>query len=387
MKCHLWGKCETEPDVHYEGGELRVFDHVEVTGISLFEMDRMLESQVGAIGDKKYHILIEEHGFRLLEHDRELHAYCVDQFEYGRVVELYIEVSFSELLASQWGSDIDDEDFVLEDEYDESDSQYTLGSDSGEFSGKDSDYEQNSDDNDYEENVDHNLEWLGVENHRKEQLKRNEKKECVEETRGQTVSNSDTDDHNSDMDVAPDSGSDIDSLQGSDEEGHCRPFMYDPKHADNPNLEIRQVFTTFKEFKEAVRTWNIKRGRPFKFIKSDTIRCRAICPKKGCDWCIYARKMKGDGRLEVRTFQQKHKCGFSYHNKSVKSGWVGRKYVNIFRENPKMDYASFKNLVMKENKCYLSRHQGYRAKKIGRELGQVVMWTGTISCTNISMKS
>ena len=163
MKCHLWGKCETEPDVHYEGGELRVFDHVEVTGISLFEMDRMSSS----------------------------------------------------------------------------DSEYTLGSDSREFSGKDSDYEQNSDDNDYEENVDHNLEWLGVENHRKEQLKRNEKKECVKETVGQTMSNSDTDDDNSDIDVAPDSGSDIDSLQGSDEEGHCRPLMYDPKHADNPNLEIR----------------------------------------------------------------------------------------------------------------------------------------------------
>lgn len=77
VKCHLWGKCETEPDVHYEGGELRVFDHVEVTGISLFEMDRMLESQ-----------------------DRELHVYCVNQFEYGRVVDLYTEVSFSELLAS-----------------------------------------------------------------------------------------------------------------------------------------------------------------------------------------------------------------------------------------------------------------------------------------------
>lgn len=280
MKCHLWGEYETEPDVHYEGGELRVFDHVEVTGISLFAMDRMLESQIGAIGEKKYHILIEEHGFRLLKHDREMHAYCVDQFEYGRVVDLYIEVSFSELLASQWGSDVDDEDFELEDEDDESDSKYIEGSDSREFSGKDSDYEQNSDDNDNKENVDYNLEWLGVENHRKEQLKRNEKKECVEETRGQTVSNSDTDDDNSDIDVAPDSGSDIDSLQGSDKEGHSRPPMYDPKDADNPKLEIRQVFTTFKEFKEAVRTWNIKRGRPFKFIKSDTIRIRAICPKK-----------------------------------------------------------------------------------------------------------
>ena len=139
--------------------------------------------------------------------------------------------------------------------------------------------------------------------------------------------------------------------------------MFDPNDANNPKLELRQVFTIFKEFKEAVRIWNIKRGRPFKFIKSDTIRVRTICPKKRCDWCIYARKMKGDGRLKVRTFQQKYKCGFSYHNKSVKSGWVGRKYVNTFRENPKMDYASFKILVMKDNKCYLSRHQVYRVKK------------------------
>ena len=95
----------------------------------------------------------------LLKHDRELHAYCVDHFDYGRVVDLYIEVSFSELLASQQGSDIDGEDFVLEDEEDESD-EYNGGSDSGEFSGKDSDYEQNYVDNDYEENVYHNLECL-----------------------------------------------------------------------------------------------------------------------------------------------------------------------------------------------------------------------------------
>ena len=48
-----WEKCETELDAQYEGRELGIFDHVEVTGISLFEMDRTLESQVRDFGEKK----------------------------------------------------------------------------------------------------------------------------------------------------------------------------------------------------------------------------------------------------------------------------------------------------------------------------------------------
>ena len=56
------------------------------------------------------------------------------------MVDLYIKVSFSELIEAQWGSDIDDADFVLGDE---SDDEYHLGSgsDSGEFLEKDSDYD------------------------------------------------------------------------------------------------------------------------------------------------------------------------------------------------------------------------------------------------------
>ena len=53
MNCYIWKKYETEPDVHYEEGELRVFDHVETIGISLFEMNKMLENQLQVVGDKK----------------------------------------------------------------------------------------------------------------------------------------------------------------------------------------------------------------------------------------------------------------------------------------------------------------------------------------------
>nr|XP_027103297.1 uncharacterized protein LOC113724609 [Coffea arabica] len=147
--------------------------------------------------------------------------------------------------------------------------------------------------------------------------------------RKQMSSDTKSDDDNSDVDAAPDSDSDIGSDRGSDEEKSLRPLVFDPKDENNPKIKLRQIFSFFKELKEAIRTWNIRRERSFKFIKSDNIRVRAICPKDGCDWCIYARRMKGDGRLEVRTFQKKHKYGFSYHNKSVKFGWVGRRAKKI----------------------------------------------------------
>lgn len=136
-------------------------------------------------------------------------------------------------------------------------------------------------------------------------------KECVMNSKRQKPrplqmhSDSVTDDDNSDLDATPDYGTDNESVRGSDEDDRLRYHLYDPKDSNNPKIELGQLFTSFIEFKEAVRTWNIRRGRPFKFIKSDIIRVRPIYPIEGCDWCISVRKMKGDSRLEVRTFKSK----------------------------------------------------------------------------------
>lgn len=53
MRCYLWSKCVHEPNENYEGGKMKVFDYVEVIGIGLFEMDRMLEKEANVYGDKK----------------------------------------------------------------------------------------------------------------------------------------------------------------------------------------------------------------------------------------------------------------------------------------------------------------------------------------------
>ncbi|KAL3512669.1 hypothetical protein ACH5RR_025386 [Cinchona calisaya] len=43
MRCYHWGKCKHEPSETYKGGEITVFDEVELSGISIFELDRMVE--------------------------------------------------------------------------------------------------------------------------------------------------------------------------------------------------------------------------------------------------------------------------------------------------------------------------------------------------------
>ncbi|KAL3519366.1 hypothetical protein ACH5RR_017515 [Cinchona calisaya] len=98
-------------------------------------------------------------------------------------------------------------------------------------------------------------------------------------------------------------------------------------------------------------------------MKNDMLRCRAICPREGYGWCIYARKMKGKSCVQIRTFQEKHKCGFTYHNKCVKSTWVAIRYKEKLRDLPNIDLYSFRNKVIKESKLYLTKSQSIEQRK------------------------
>ncbi|XP_071901078.1 uncharacterized protein [Coffea arabica] len=132
---------------------------------------------------------------------------------------------------------------------------------------------------------------------------------------------------------------------------------------DNPKLELKMYFSTIKECKLAITNYSVRQGRPCKFVKQDLVRLRAKCRNKGCNWQIYAKKLSGEGSVQIRTFEDIHNCGFTYENPLVNSGWVGRKYCEEFRSNPKVDMEHFRKTVMKENKCSFSKKQTYRARK------------------------
>ncbi|KAL3502277.1 hypothetical protein ACH5RR_036726 [Cinchona calisaya] len=194
-------------------------------------------------------------------------------------------------------------------------------------------------------------------------VERAKENQAIEITRNED-GGSDSDVDNSDKDDAANSMAEFESLHGSYKEQGIQYPVFDPKDMDNPNLEVGMVFSSFREFNTAIRSWNIKRGRQIKFVKSGKIRVSDGCLKKGCDWEIYARKMKGTGIIQFRTFRAKHKCGFVYYNKCVKSTWVANKYKAEIQLNPRIDLPSFRRKVMNENKFFLSKDQGYRAKRL-----------------------
>lgn len=70
---------------------------------------------------------------------------------------------------------------------------------------------------------------------------------------------------------------------------------HNPKTDDiDPILELGQVFGSKKEFKQAVITHEVNRGRTIRWVKDDTERARGECKhKNSCKWVILVQKCTG----------------------------------------------------------------------------------------------
>ncbi|XP_027155244.1 uncharacterized protein LOC113755439 [Coffea eugenioides] len=208
------------------------------------------------------------------------------------------------------------------------------------------------DDNEFHENVDDTAEWLGVDHHKTDvQNKTTE----IEKDDSLVMPE--------DIDVAPDFESDFETVLESYEEiNRSENVVFNPKDMDNPQLKLQMLFSSIKECKLAVTNYSIRQGRPCKFVKHDRLRVRAKCRSEGCHWEIYARKLADEGSVQIKTIEDTHTCGFTYDNPLVNSGWVGRKYAEEFRTNPKVNMKHFRKTVIRENKCSFSKKQTYRAR-------------------------
>ena len=104
---------------------------------------------------------------------------------------------------------------------------------------------------------------MGIENQAEEERKMTAKGKMIAAALRDIESDSKSDIDNFDIDALPDFESNFESLHGSGDEQGRKPPTFNPKDMHNPKIKLKQYFSNFKEFKEAVITWNIKRGRPF----------------------------------------------------------------------------------------------------------------------------
>nr|XP_027088467.1 uncharacterized protein LOC113709811 [Coffea arabica] len=322
LRCHCGGLIFYTPQSHYQGGDVCVLDYVESIGLSIFEVDRLIEA-AGVFGHKVYYV----------------HQLGYDPYE---VNENEGPSNGKDIIANhghEWGGNDNNEADSSSESF---------------FSAVDSDYNQSEeDDADFNDNKDKNVEWLSVE-HYKELQTNSAKQGQVEANLVQPE----------DDDVASDSESDFENMHGPDDENDSnRCVVFNPKHMDNPKLKLKMFFSTIKECKLAIINYSVRQGRLCKFVKQDLVRLRSKCRSEGYNWQIYARKLGGEGSVQIRTFEDIHKCGFTYENPLVNFGWVGRKYCEKFKSNPKVDVEHFRKIVMKDNKCSFTKKQTYRARK------------------------
>jgi hypothetical protein len=90
----------------------------------------------------------------------------------------------------------------------------------------------------------------------------------------------------------------------------------------NPNLKLKMKFSSLQLFREAVKQYNVQRGKHIQFVKNKRAKCVAVCRDPSCDYRVYGRQMSDEQSFEVRSLRPKHSCTCVYKSSIVNSRWI-----------------------------------------------------------------
>jgi hypothetical protein len=145
----------------------------------------------------------------------------------------------------------------------------------------------------------------------------------------------DDDDYNSDM-----GRSDILVLPvPSDEECEITSAPGSEFHSvdmGDPVLGLEMKFPDIQTFREAVRMFNLKRGKDITFIRNERQKCIVVCKEPNCNYRVYARKLPDEETFQIRSMQSEHLCCRQFKNSIVTSTWIADKLIDKFRVQPNM---------------------------------------------------
>ncbi|KAL0448031.1 UNVERIFIED_CONTAM: hypothetical protein Slati_1931000 [Sesamum latifolium] len=155
------------------------------------------------------------------------------------------------------------------------------------------------------------------------------------------------------------------SVPGSDDDVTPKFPKYNPKTENkNPDLQLGLIFSSKKEAKFVIDTHCLRRGMMYRFDRNDHRRLRARCKKEGCEWYVYVSPMQEDKSWQVKGYNAVHsKCSWNYYNNNIISGWLGKTFVNKFKNNPKLGTNELRSEICNTLKCNVSKQQAYRAKQ------------------------
>lgn len=162
------------------------------------------------------------------------------------------------------------------------------------------------------------------------------------------------------------------SNPNSDEEGNGQRRVLYPAFMRSltvPKWHVGDKFGSREKFVAALQDYSILTGRPTYLYTNDGTRLRAKC-KKPCQWYVYARKIKATGSPDyvICAMKDTHvNCTPTWENKRITAKWLGERYLEKVRANPKMPIAAIRQNVDQDFHTEISRSKAYRARIIALE--------------------
>ncbi|XP_027348125.1 uncharacterized protein LOC113859593 [Abrus precatorius] len=128
-----------------------------------------------------------------------------------------------------------------------------------------------------------------------------------------------------------DHGYESEELLSNDSEKDDYRRKYSSFNADELNkdhkLKLGLEFGSIKEFKDAIRKYNVLNGKEIRFDLNDKTKVRARC-RHCAEYSVYVSKVSNSETYKLNTLFNKHICGRVFHNKSAKLAWVAKILIN-----------------------------------------------------------
>ena len=136
--------------------------------------------------------------------------------------------------------------------------------------------------------------------------------------------------------------------------------------AEHIYFEKDMLFTTPKQFKEAIADYVVHVGWGIKFVKNDLQRVRAVY-QEGCKFVAYLTKVPRERSFRLRTLTLEHTYSRSYKNLRCTSSYIGKKLMKKVKKQPDIKMRDIQEVVHDKYTLNISAGKASKARDNARE--------------------
>ena len=139
------------------------------------------------------------------------------------------------------------------------------------------------------------------------------------------------------------------------------PMFKSMAKAEHISFERDMLFTTSKQFKEAITEYAFHGGWGIKFVKNDLQKVRAVC-QENCKFVVYLAKVPRERSYQLRTLNLEHTCSRNFKNHKCTSSYIEKKLMKNVKRQPNIKLRDIQEAVHEKYTINISAGKAGRAK-------------------------